>query len=193
MTHAIDRNGRTLEIDNPVILATQQDGIAAGTEIIIRDIATAGEKQDRVELICNDDNGSGQRLFVDPGNVSLADPSLRCDLSRVYFRLPFVISVNGMNRDGVTALVERLKQYFGATYRFSQEVFEEALDEGFDMVARPLTHLHGPYVGVHNNRPGFHTVTVADNIPEGYMVLDEALLDALHAAGLLDEHQEAAA
>ena len=116
------------------------------------------------------------------------------DINRIYSHLPFVICTNGMTREQTLALVEKYKRIFGASYRFSQEVFEECLDESIELASVPSNFIYGPYVGVHNHRPtGELTLYVSDAIPEGSMVINEQILDSLNDAGYLAKFTRAKA
>lgn len=66
---AKDRRGNSIEVDNHIRLLEGQDGLAAGSDLLVRDIGVDGAGQ--VDLICEDSWRGRGRFFVAPSNAEL--------------------------------------------------------------------------------------------------------------------------
>jgi hypothetical protein len=106
------------------------------------------------------------------------------DLSRLYFRLPFVICVNGYSKAQIEALILKLRHYLGAEFRFSEEAFYDTLDDLQGQASAPFSFATGPYIGVNEKQPGAQRfLMITESIHGGHTCFAEDQIDALFGEG----------
>lgn len=103
--------------------------------------------------------------------------------TNIDFQLPFVINVRGMSILQVTALVDKLRNYYNADFSFTADVFYGCLSDDFDS-AQENSHETGPYIGVNNNRSSIPNLFSSRAVPEPCMVLTEEEIDEFEALGI---------